>query len=141
MRPIPTIILLLVNSSMMGQSLPIGKSTHWKIYDISGNDLFTYSIDTIKKFPASPINEDSIHFYLSDLSIWPSNDPPLWMGAHIATFELNGSERKVEISLYGGFFYDEGTKLHYQVAENKIDSWTTFIRKEFMKIHTKTANN
>ena len=81
-----------------------------------------------------------MHFYLAKVSIWPSNDPPVWMGAHVATYEINGLERKVEISLYGGFFYDEEAKIHYQIADDKIDRWTEFIRQEFMKNHTKTAN-
>ena len=138
MKPIFTIFSLLIYSLIKGQPLSIEKSIHWKIYDISGSNLFSYTVDTVKKFPNSPINEDSIHFYLSKLSIWPSDAPPLWMGVHIATYELNGSERKVDISLYGGFFYDEETKLHYQISEDKIDMWTAFIRQEFMKIHEKT---
>ena len=37
------------------------------------------------------------------------NGPVAWMGGYIATCDLDGVVRKVDISKYGGFFFDEKT--------------------------------
>lgn len=126
--------MVLYNYSF-GQITSIKTTNHWKLYDINAGNLFQYSIDTVKTFPCYELDDDSIHEYLAELSELSSDDPPRWMGAHIATYDMDGRMRKVEISLYGGFFYDEASKKHYQIPDNKIDDWLSYIRRSFMAIH------
>jgi len=114
---------------------------HWKLYDIASGNLFQYTIDTLKKFAYYDLDDDTMHEYLAEVSELPSNDPPRWMGAHIATYEINGATKKIEISLYGGFFYDESSKRHYQLPDNKIDDWLSYIRRSFMTIHKESSDS
>ena len=108
---------------------------NWKIYNINDSNIFKYSVDTIQTFSFSKLNKDTINSYLKGAYELPINDPPIWMSAHIASYELNGKTHKIEISMYGGFFYDETTQTYFQLQKEKILNWTSFIRSYFMNIH------
>ena len=114
------------------QSIP-WKSTHnWKVYNISGGNIFSYSADTLKGFSYCMLDEDSMQSFLSTVSILPSDDAPVWMGAHLASYEKNEMMYKVEISQYGGFFYDEKNQQYFQVSPQLREKWHDYIRRCFM---------
>lgn len=125
---------LLYNLSF-GQNVSFKTAMHWKLYDITVGNLFQYSLDTLKHFPFYNLDADSIRDYMDEVSELSSDDTPRWMGAHIATYVFGGETRKIEISLYGGFFYDETSKKYYQLPDNKIDNWLSYIRRSFMNVH------
>lgn len=74
-----------------------------------------------------------MQLFLAGLTEMTAGGPHVWMGAYIATYEFNGRLHKVEISHYGGILYDEPTKRHYQIPENKIQDWLAFIRNAFIQ--------
>jgi len=135
MKPVLVLISIFLWNLTVGQPMPFKMAKHWKLYDITSGNLFQYSIDTLKNFAYYDLDDDTMRGYISEVSALPSDDPPRWMGAHIATYELDGAIKKVEVSLYGGFFYDESSRKHYQLPDNKIDDWLSYIRRSFMTVH------
>jgi hypothetical protein len=123
----------------MGQTTSFKAAKNWKLYDITTGNLFRYPVDSLKKFHYIELNDDSIHKYIEDVSELPADDPPRWMGAHIATYEIEGITKKIEISQYGGFFYDEVSKKHYQIPDTRIDEWLAYVRRSFMAIHKESS--
>ena len=100
---------------------------NWKLYDIRNGSAFNYSIDTLKHFKSIHLDLDTMHIFLSDVVEWPRNKSSLWMGLYVATCELPGKEvRKIEISVYGGFFYDDLTKTYYQLPLAVRNSWLDY---------------
>jgi len=135
MRIIYIIFILICNHSL-GQSKVFQDAGKWKLYDVSGQDLFRYSADTLKHFAYYPLNDDSIRSFLKEVKELPSNDAPVWMGGpHIATYELDGETYKLDISHYGGFFFDERTKRYYQVSDDRVEEWLSYIRSCFVAGH------
>ncbi|HVW62259.1 MAG TPA: hypothetical protein VHC48_19545 [Puia sp.] len=134
MKLIAVFLGLVIFNITFGQSSLFERSTHWRLYGITGSNLFKYRIDTLGSFPYAALTDDSIHYFLNDASVWPPGDPPVWMGSHIGTYIFEGIERKVDISLYGGFFFDEKSQTYYQIADSKIDNWQSYIRRSFMRI-------
>jgi hypothetical protein len=59
------------------------------------------------------------------------------MGGYIATCKLDGSLRKVELSNYGGFFYDEKTKVYYQIPAAKSEDWLSYIQQNYLTLTKK----
>jgi hypothetical protein len=135
MKPILTILALLLCQLAQSQDTSFRAAKNWRLYDISADDLFEYSVDTLKNFHYIKLDADSMKGYLATLSKVSEESPPLWMGAHVATYELNAAVRKVEISLYGGFFYDETTRRHFLLPDDQRDAWLAYIRQSFMAIN------
>jgi len=124
---------ILTTSLLFGQIDALAHAKKWKLYEISDENAFGYRLDTLKNFSYKELNEDTIRYFLSDISELSPNEPRTWQGAYIASFEVDGKMRKVEISHYGGLLYDESRKRHYQIANNKIEEWLSFIRKNCMQ--------
>jgi len=100
---------------------------NWKLYDIRNGSAFNYSIDTLKHFKSIHLDLDTMRIFLSDVVEWPRNKSSLWMGLYVTTCELPGKEvRKIEISVYGGFFYDDLTKTYYQLPLAVRNSWLEY---------------
>ena len=104
---------------------------------MADENAFEYRLDTLKNFTYASLNGDTMQSYLDGLSEMPAGGPHVWMGAYIATYETSGGEYKVEISYYGGVIYDESTRKHYQIRENKIKDWLSFIRNSFIQFKNK----
>jgi len=127
-------ILMFVIFKANAQKIPWRNTQHWKLYNISTGNIFSYPVDTLKNFPYYPLNEDSILTFMSMITEIPSDDPPVWMGAHVATYEKDRVIYKLEISQYGGFFYDEKTQRYFQIPPQKRDDWHAYIRACFMSL-------
>jgi hypothetical protein len=134
MKPFLTIIAIWLSQLALGQDTTFRAAKNWRLYDISDGNVFKYSIDTLSNFHYHTLDRDSVRRYMASLFTLPPESLPRWMGAYAATCELNGILRKIEISVYGGFFYDEITKRHFQLPEESIDPWQFYIRRRFLDI-------
>lgn len=56
------------------------------------------------------------------------------MGGYIGTCKIDGVRRKLELSNYGGFFYDENTNAFYRVSKDNIDSWVDFLQNSYLTL-------
>jgi len=135
MKLILFIISLFSYSVISGQSTSFTNAKNWKLYKIADENAFQYRVDTLKNFSFERLSDDTMRTFISELSELPSSGPHIWMGAYIATFEYEGITRKVEISHYGGVLYDESSKKHFQIPENKVLDWLSYIRQSFMCTH------
>jgi hypothetical protein len=57
----------------------------------------------------------------------PAEKAPVWMGAYTATCILDNKKRKVDISVYAGFFYDELEKKYYQIPSDIQQDWLNYL--------------
>jgi hypothetical protein len=78
------------------------------------------------------MNQDSMSFFVKSAEVLNTNAPLTWMGGYVATCEINGAPRKIELSRYGGYFYDEKSSTYYQIPMEKIDAWLAFIQYSYM---------
>ena len=77
------------------------------------------------------MNQDSMAFFVRSATLLNTKAPLIWMGGYVATCKIDGSFRKVELSRYGGYFYDEKTSAYYQLPSEKIDAWLAFIQNSY----------
>jgi hypothetical protein len=104
------------------------KATDWKIYNIYNQRAFDYPIDTLSNFPSYRLKTDSMQDLLSAVVLVKKEIEPVWMGYYIASCRLpDGTLRKIEISNYGGFFYDEKEKLYYQLPLERRKDWLNYL--------------
>ena len=121
-------ITLFVITKCFSQNISWKEAKNWKLYNIRSSSAFSYSLDTLKNFKSIHLDYDTMHTFLSDVVEWPKNKSSLWMGLYVATCELPGLEvRKIEISVYGGFFYDDLTKTYYQLPLSARNDWLNYI--------------
>ncbi|GGB01557.1 hypothetical protein GCM10011511_26090 [Puia dinghuensis] len=60
------------------------------------------------------------------------------MGAYLSSYETeDGKEKKVEISDYGGFFYDEASELYYVIPRSISNEWMDYISTQVTLLRSK----
>lgn len=115
-------------SKCFSQNINWAEAKDWRLYDIRNFSAFDYSLDTLRNFKSISLDQDTMNIFLSDVAEWPKSETSLWMGLYVATCELPENEtRKIEISVYGGFFYDELTKTYYQLPLGVRNDWLDYI--------------
>lgn len=108
------------------------KTTDWKLYRYQGNELFSISLDSLNSLQNIPLAQNSMAIYLSQITIKHPKAATHWMGGYIATCQADGSLRKVVLSNYGGFFYDQSANTYYQLLSEKIDDWLSFLQSSYL---------
>src|SRR5258708_18924536 len=127
MKYVYIILFLLIGYIAKSQNIPFQQTKNWKIYLIKDRNKFNYSVDTLKNFKNHTLNSDSILFLFRSVSNLGQMSSPAWMGSHVITYELQNVVRKLDVSVYGGFFYDETTHAYYQVGEPNAKQWLEYL--------------
>ena len=131
---------LLLSSIISSCQVRWAKTTEWTLYAFEGNDQFKVPIDSLYNLDTLTLNQDSMASYLNSAEIKHPSAPLVWMGGYIATCRLNDAVRKVEISNYGGFFFDEKTKTYYHIAPDKTESWNSYLQRAFLTLARKLSS-
>ncbi len=123
------IILLIVSycHRAICQEINWQSAKSWKIYQLRGHGLFTYSVDTLRHFQSYSLNTDSMLRFVKDVTVVSLDSMPIWMGVYVASCLLNGKVVKIEISKYGGFFYCEANRRVYQVPSALKNEWQDYL--------------
>jgi hypothetical protein len=103
------------------------KTSDWKLYNINESEIFSVSTDSLGRLPSYTLFSDSVMAFINSCKQIPLKDQPVWMGGYLASCIYNGHLRKVAISAYGGFFYDENSNLFYKLTEAKKDDWSSYL--------------
>src|ERR1700733_10657584 len=118
------LLFAIILQSCKGQPIEWSKTKNWKIYQGEGQQVFKYSIDTLKSLKSQTLNQDSVQLFLQQATLIPLERTPVWMGSYVGSYESsNGKIYKVEISTYGGFFYDESTEKYYTIPRGLSAQW------------------
>ena len=127
MKKLILIIILACCLEMQGQEIKWLESKDWKFYNVKGDKGLRLSIDSLVRYPFISINPDTLSGYIKQLDIWPMGKRSVWMGAYYASFNLEGVLHKLDISVYGGFVYDEVTKRFYQLPNYLRNEWMEWL--------------
>jgi len=112
-------------------------TSNWKMYDVHDFDAFKYSIKSLDTVQAITLDNNTMRSFLRNVEVWPHDKTSVWMGLYLASCQLpNGEIRKIEISVYGGFLYDELNRTYYQVAENMRQDWLAYLSKNSLILST-----
>lgn len=126
-----SICLLCGIMSGIAQTIPWDSVSNWKLYNVHDFDAFNYSIESLDTLQAIPLDVDTMRSFLTDAVAWPHDKTSVWMGLYLASCQMpNGQKRKIEISVYGGFFYDELEHAYYQVKEGIRSDWLAYLSKK-----------
>lgn len=112
----------------VAQEINWKNTKNWKLYDIHSQVGARYSLDTLRHFRNMELNSDTMQTFLSSVAAWPVDKSSMWMGLFVATCETEDKKpRKIIISTYGGFFYDQTTRRYYQVDPDRTTEWLEFL--------------
>jgi hypothetical protein len=129
------LIISLVSCSLLAScQVHWSQASDWKLYEYQGHGIFKLPIDSLKLYSSTPMNQDSMAFFVRSATLLNTKAPLIWMGGYVATCSINGGYRKVELSRYGGYFYDEKTSAYYQLPSEKIDAWLSFIQNSYQNL-------
>jgi hypothetical protein len=134
------IISLLLSAFFASCQIQWGQSSNWTLYKCEGYRVFAIPIDSLKSYDSSPFNQDSIAYFVKSAKVFNTKASLAWMGGYVATCKLDGALRKVEISNYGGYFYDEKTSAYYKLPIEKIDAWLSFIQDSYLTLVKKNSH-
>lgn len=122
-------LFLLNFKQSNAQTVNWTNTANWKLYAIRKSAALRYSSDTLKFFPFVVLPNDSVLIFLKALRPLPAEKAGVWMGAFIATCERNNRICKIDISMYGGFLYDEREKAYYELPPSKRDEWIDYLNR------------
>ena len=135
MKFIFSFITFLAIGTCFSQDINWKETKNWRLYDIHQSNAFDYKLDTLKNFESIALDQDTMQNFLSDVVKWPKDKTSLWMGLYVATCEFpNRKIRKIDISVYGGFFYDEMTRTYYQLPLATRNDWLEYLSVNSAKI-------
>lgn len=106
-----------------------------EVYSIQEFAVFDYTLDTLKNFSSIALDNDTVKAFLSNVIELPKDEYSAWMGLYFATCQLpEGKVRKIEISVFAGFFYDEVTQVYHQLPPSIQKDWMNYLSMNFKKI-------
>jgi len=122
------ILLAFVVLAFTHNQSPINwkQTSHWRLYKINGVQ-FSISADSLSLFKNYQLQSDSIVTFLHGVEAIPADARPVWMGGFVATCLYDGKIRKILISSYGGFFYDQTSGTFFQLPAQMKDDWLQYI--------------
>jgi hypothetical protein len=135
MKIVILILLILHLQLGFGQSVNWSQTKDWVIYDIHDDNAFNYSLDTLHHFKSNLLGDSIIHRYLKDGVAWPIDKSSLWMGLYVTTCQFeDGTIHKIDISVYGGFFFEEQSKSYYEVSSESRKQWLHYFHDCLAKL-------
>jgi len=132
-------LLLCTTTPGSAQKIEWNNTYNWKMYDVHDFDAFNYAVTQLDTLKVVLLNTDTMRYFLNSAEVWPEDKTSVWMGLYLASFQIPGAQiRKVEISVYGGFLYDELEHTYYQVKENMRRDWLAYLSRNSLIV---SANN
>lgn len=128
------IFFLLPVLHCYAQQTDWSKTSDWKLYDIHASNAFSYSIDTLSTIKNKALNNDSIKTFLERVTEIKKGNSPMWMGLYVATCMLDKVVYKIDVSVYGGFFYVENNKTYYELPEDTRMDWLKYFHDNLDKL-------
>ena len=119
-------VLLAVSKSSAQQS-DWAQSKGWTLYSIHNRKIWSLPLDSLDQFPHKVLNNDSIIRFVKNASPLPAGTSPAWMGEYVATCTLYKKKRKIAISTYGGFFFDQTEGKYYQLPQDVQVVWLNYL--------------
>ena len=119
----------------IGQDVNWKNAQNWKLYNIHDRAGFRYSVDTLQNFKSIELNIKLMSAIMNNIVEWPKEKYSMWMGLYIATCEMGDKKlRKVIISSYGGFFFDELTKRYFEISPELNNQWYELLNESSKKM-------
>jgi len=121
------IFIIIITKNGFSQTIDWEKASHWKFYDTRGKKPLRYSVDSLYHFNTIDLNDDTLRYFLHAVELWPPEEYSMWMGGFAVSYvDEKGILRKLDISDYGGFFFDEFSKRYYQIREDIRNYWLKY---------------
>jgi hypothetical protein len=123
-----TILFLFCTVNAVAQSNAWKSSTNWTIYNIRSSRAFNYTLDSLHKFDSAKLDDSTMHSFIQDCKTIDAKDAPVWMGLYKTTCKFNDSLiHRIDISVYGAFFYDEETKTYFEITGERKEQWQDYL--------------
>ena len=135
MKPL-LITCILLSTVMASCQVHWQEASDWTMYSYQGYLALKLPADSLKQYKHLRMNQDSMMAFVTSAQRLARKDPFVWMGGYIATCNLDGTLRKIDLSSYGGFFYDEKSSTYYQMSPEKTDSWLSFLKNSYLILVT-----
>jgi hypothetical protein len=133
MRKLFFILFVFSASQLPAQTINWQQTRGWRIYDLHDKKGMRTPIDSLKNFRSIALDDDSVKYFLTDVREIHHGDEPVWMGAIIVScIDSSAVLRKVDVSVYGGFFYDEQLKKYFQLRDNVKQEWVEYLESKEM---------
>jgi hypothetical protein len=102
-------------------------ASQWTMYSLRGAKFYKISVDSLDRYRNKSLNDDTMRMFLSKSVELPANKAPMWMGAYVVSCAIDHKRRKVDISSYGGFLFDEKDKKFYSIPEDIQKDWLNYL--------------
>lgn len=131
MKKLSFILFVLFASNSFSQTINWQPMHDWKVYDLRDKKGMRKPVDSLKYFRGNALDDDSVKYFFNSVAEIIHGDEPVWMGAIILScIDTSGIFRKIDVSVYGGFFYDEKTRKYFQVRDDVKAEWLEYLERQ-----------
>jgi len=129
---------IFATTCCIAQQSDWAQSSDWTLYSIHNRKIWNIPLDSLDQFPHKTLNNDSIFGFVKNASVLPPGTSPAWMGEYVATCTLHQKKRKIAISTYGGFFFDQTEGKYYQLPKDLQAGWLNYLADVASSLRTPT---
>jgi hypothetical protein len=124
-------IILAVFSSIFCNAQSNWKITSdWKIYSVADRLIFKVPVDSLLNIKHRQLDNDSIQHYLAVATRMKDSVQPIWMGGFLLSYQYEGQAYEIQLSVYGGFFFDHRLNYYYEVPKSISIHLLTYINRK-----------
>lgn len=129
------IIITIFGQSCFSQTINWKQANNWQLYNIRSKAGFNYPLDTLTNFKHITLDSSIMSEFLNNVTLVSNNRPVLWQGLYVASCEMpDKKKRKIIFSNFGGFFWDDNTQRHFELADTLKTRWHTYLHESAKKV-------
>jgi hypothetical protein len=123
-----TSVLFCITQKNYAQSSGWTGTKNWKLYDLAGKKPLTIPADSLYAYKNINLDDDSLRYFLKNAIPWPAEKTSVWMGGYTMSYtDRDQKIKKIDVSNYAGFFYDEKEKRYYEIANDLKQEWKLYL--------------
>ena len=137
MKNLIIIIIFLIYHSCLAQKVEWENTKNWTLYQTNGRKTARSNLDSLHHLKSILLDDSIIHNFLRKADIWPKDSVSVWMGIYTTTCKMaDNTDHIIQISVYGGFFYDLMSRSYYSIAQDDKEKWLTYFHDSMNRLTT-----
>lgn len=112
---------------LYSQTIDWKKTNNWRLYEVNSRQAFSIKSDSLKYMKSIEADHKLVKDFLAKTHPLQNGKEAVWMGAYLVSYQLaDGKPRKLIVSTYGGFMFDECTKTFWELPAFLRDDWREY---------------
>jgi hypothetical protein len=106
------------------------ESSVWDIYNIADRLILSVPVDSLSNCSHRNLDLDTMQNFMALATKFGDSVRPMWMGGFLLSYEYKGKMFEMQISSYGGFFFDQRLNHYYVVPKHVAERLLAYLNRK-----------